>query len=74
MWGAPIRDHRGRVIAALSLSGLSGNLTPERIPQLVEMVKEAAAHISAHLGYEVAAHSYGNDVSALRGKSIREGR
>ena len=72
--GAPIRDHRGTVIAALSLSGLGVNFTPERIPQLVEMVKAVAARMSAHFGYEVVNDSHGSDARALRRESIREGR
>lgn len=49
--GAPIRDHRGKAIAALSLAGLSANFAPERIPELVKMLKETTAKISHHLGY-----------------------
>ena len=49
--GAPIRDHRGRVIAALSLAGLSPSFGPQRIGSLIEMVKGAAVRISTNLGY-----------------------
>jgi IclR family acetate operon transcriptional repressor len=49
--GAPIRDHRGRVIAALSLTGLSPSFAPRRIESLIEMIKGAATRISANLGY-----------------------
>lgn len=49
--GAPIKDHRGRVIAALSLTGLSPRFGPQRIESLIRMVKDAAARISTKLGY-----------------------
>lgn len=49
--GAPILDHTGNVIAALSLSGLSVDLTPERTPELAAMVREAATKVSYQLGY-----------------------
>lgn len=48
---APIRDHTDRVVAALSITGPSTRITPERFNQLVELVKRAADKISAHLGF-----------------------
>jgi len=48
---APIRDHRGEVIAALSITGPSTRITPERFNQLVELVKRAADKISTGLGF-----------------------
>lgn len=49
--GAPLFDHNGITVAALSLAGLSVDITPERIPNLANMVKEGAAAISQRLGY-----------------------
>jgi IclR family acetate operon transcriptional repressor len=49
--GVPLFDHTGKVVAALSLSGLSVDFTRERIAMLAEMLKEAAAKVSHHLGY-----------------------
>jgi DNA-binding IclR family transcriptional regulator len=49
--GAPIVDHSGKVMAALSLAGLSIDFTQDRILTLAEMVREAAAEISNHLGH-----------------------
>ena len=49
--GAPIRDHSGQVVAALSVAGLSVRLGPERIAEVIPAVVEAAAEISHRLGY-----------------------
>ncbi|MCA1670020.1 MAG: IclR family transcriptional regulator [Thermomicrobia bacterium] len=46
----PVRNARGRVIAALSLSGPAQRLGPERRPALAAVVREGAAHVSARLG------------------------
>jgi DNA-binding IclR family transcriptional regulator len=49
--GAPVRDHRGQVIAAISVGGPSIRLTGKRIAVLAESVVQAAARISQRLGY-----------------------
>ncbi len=46
----PVRNARGRVIAALSLSGPAQRLGPERRPALAAMIREGAALVSASLG------------------------
>lgn len=48
---APVRDHRGQVVAALSVSGPSFRLTEATFPQVASRVLEAAAEISRRLGY-----------------------
>ncbi|MGI9863118.1 IclR family transcriptional regulator [Moorella naiadis] len=50
--GAPIFDHRGRVVAALSISGPTLHVTPERVPELGQLVRQAGWEISRHLGYK----------------------
>ena len=47
---APIFDHTNKVAAAISVAGPSTRITPERIPELVEVVIGAARQISIHLG------------------------
>ncbi|WP_313885432.1 IclR family transcriptional regulator [Desulfallas sp. Bu1-1] len=47
---APIRDYRGQVIAALSITGSVNRLTRERISEMVNQVKETARSISRRLG------------------------
>ncbi len=48
--GAPIRDHRGRVIAGLSISGPRHHMTEEEIKRYGLLVREAADKVSARLG------------------------
>lgn len=69
--GAPIRDHRGRVIAALSLTGLSPSFGPQRIGNLIEMVKGAAVRISTNLGY--SADGSGRSSTEARPAATRSG-
>jgi DNA-binding IclR family transcriptional regulator len=48
--GAPVRDHDGRVVAALSVGGPSVRLTAARMPAVIAMVRAAAARVSRRLG------------------------
>lgn len=48
---APIFDHRGKVIAALSISGSVLTITAERIPYLAQKVMEYASAISRRMGW-----------------------
>lgn len=47
---APVHDARGSVIAAVDVWGPAFRVTPRRIPELVQQVREAAAAISVRLG------------------------
>jgi IclR family acetate operon transcriptional repressor len=49
--GAPVRDHSGQVVAAISVSGLAASYTPERVDELAEAVRSAARVLSARLGF-----------------------
>lgn len=49
--GAPVRNHDGKIVAAVSVGGPSARLTPDRIPQIAERVVAAAKAISQKLGY-----------------------
>ena len=49
--GAPIRDHTERVVAALSMSGLSGKVEECGKDILAQTIKSAAAAISHDLGF-----------------------
>jgi DNA-binding IclR family transcriptional regulator len=53
--GAPIRDHTGNVVAALSIAGPAVRLRPERMPGLIESVMDAAGRLSTALGYRLDA-------------------
>jgi len=52
---APIRNHRGAVLASLSISGPTQRVTEANVTVFGEIVMNAAARISARLGY-IAAH------------------
>src|SRR5699024_3232666 len=47
---APIRDHTGQVVAALSVAGPAYRLTVERLPQVARTVIRSAEEISRRLG------------------------
>lgn len=63
--GAPIFDHRGVCIAAISVSGSASRLTPERIAEVGRRVRVAAATISRAMG------SPRSDVPAAIGNDTR---
>lgn len=48
---APVRDHAGRVVAAMSISGWTVSMTPERVPVLAPVIVAQAAAASRSLGY-----------------------
>jgi len=48
--GAPIFDHRGQAIAAISVSGPTTRVTPGHVEELSTLVRDAADRISARLG------------------------
>jgi len=56
--GAPVRDHTGKVVAAISIAGPSFRITSERRPLLIEKVIIAARELSALLGCHRAAPSF----------------
>ena len=49
--GAPIRNHRGRVVASMSIAGPAFRITEERLPALILKVVAAAHDLSKDLGY-----------------------
>lgn len=52
--GAPVRDHKGEVVAALSISAPAFRTTRGKVPQLGAQVANAAHTLSATLGYRPA--------------------
>lgn len=49
---APVRDHRGQVVAAISVAGPSERFSEACIKRYVELVLQGAAQISRTLGYQ----------------------
>jgi DNA-binding IclR family transcriptional regulator len=50
--GAPLFDHTGQPVAAISVNGPTARLTLERVPTVAALVKTAAAQISEMLGFK----------------------
>jgi DNA-binding IclR family transcriptional regulator len=48
--GAPVMDHSGRVVAAMSIAGPAFRLTDDRIPAVARSVIQAASELSVELG------------------------
>ena len=63
---APVRDHTGEVVAAISISGPTTRVTKERVPELGKLVVTICAQLSAALGYEetTSDENYGTRMSA----------
>jgi DNA-binding IclR family transcriptional regulator len=53
--GAPIRNERGEVVAAIGISGPNGRLSPARLKGFAPQVFESARKVSLSLGYRPAA-------------------
>lgn len=51
---APIRNHRGAVLASLSISGPTQRVTQANVTVFADIIVSAAAKISAQLGYVTA--------------------
>lgn len=51
--GAPLFNHDGQVIAAISLGAPAIRFTPDKVPQMGELVKSTAQRISTKLGYKI---------------------
>jgi len=50
---APIRDHTGKVVAAISITGPTYRVGPGQIDQFIEILQKTAGDISAKLGNEI---------------------
>jgi DNA-binding IclR family transcriptional regulator len=49
--GAAVFDHRGEVVASITISGPAFRMAPERMPELGAAVRRAAHRISTRLGH-----------------------
>jgi IclR family acetate operon transcriptional repressor len=47
----PVFNHTGQIVAAFSVTGLATRLTPARIPEIAQLVRETSQQISYRLGY-----------------------
>jgi DNA-binding IclR family transcriptional regulator len=49
--GVPLFDHAASVVGAISISGWTITMTPERLPQLAGVLQDTCQAISKELGY-----------------------
>jgi len=72
----PVFNHLGQIVAAFSVAGPAMRLTPARVPEIAQMVRETSQNISYRLGYRSElrplAGPLGSDVRAERG--VHRGR
>ena len=54
---APVFDQRGRLVAAVWISGPSDRVTPKALPQFAAAVKSQASALSRRLGHQEPAVS-----------------
>jgi DNA-binding IclR family transcriptional regulator len=47
----PVFNHQGTVIGAVSISGPAFRFDPEKIPGLLDSLKDAGLKVSANMGY-----------------------
>jgi DNA-binding IclR family transcriptional regulator len=48
---APVRDHKDRVVAAVSVASSTARLPVERVPEVAQLITQAADDISSALGW-----------------------
>lgn len=53
---APLWDYTGTVVASAGIAGPHIRVTPDRLPDLIKVVREITGEISARLGHRPAAH------------------
>jgi IclR family acetate operon transcriptional repressor len=49
----PVFTHTGQIVAAFSVAGPATRLTPARVPEIAQLVRETSQQISYRLGYRV---------------------
>lgn len=49
--GAPIFDYRGDAVASISASGTISQISDDKLPMIIEQVKDSALQISKRMGY-----------------------
>jgi DNA-binding IclR family transcriptional regulator len=52
--GAPVFDHRGHVVASISMAGPVFRLRKDRLPEVARLVMAAARGLSEDLGYQIS--------------------
>jgi len=52
---APVRNHRGHVVAAISIAGASERMSPERLIELSPVIRQVGVMLSTALGWRASA-------------------
>jgi len=47
----PVFNHTGQIVAAFSVAGPASRITPTRVPEIAQLVRETSQQISYRLGY-----------------------
>jgi DNA-binding IclR family transcriptional regulator len=68
---APIQNHTGKVVASISVAGRTTDITPSRMPRLIQAVKETAQKIGARLGHGSVAEKKPASNGGRYGNAIR---
>ena len=55
--GAPVFNQRGEIEAAVGLSGTTNQVNAQTMPRILEVLKDAARHVSMQLGYRAPRRS-----------------
>ncbi|WP_286886478.1 IclR family transcriptional regulator [Aneurinibacillus sp. UBA3580] len=55
---APVFNHRGEVVAGISMAGLEAHYRGENLPPLIEKIKRTAFEISRQLGFKENGHDF----------------
>jgi len=63
----PVFTHTGQIVAAFSVTGLATRLTPARLPEIAQLVRETSRQISYRLGYHSNLRPSGGPTAGKQG-------
>jgi len=72
----PVFTHTGQIVAAFSVTGLATRLTPARLPEIAQLVRETSQQISYRLGYHSNLRPPGGPAAGNQGaeQGVQRGR
>lgn len=72
---APVHNHEGQVVAAVSIGGPDIRLYPQRLPEVIALVKATAERISSRLGWiDSSQPADSHHVTMLNARHLRKER
>jgi IclR family acetate operon transcriptional repressor len=66
----PVFNHAGKIVAAFSVAGPATRLTPSRILEFAQLVKETSQQISYRLGYRGDVRSQADEAVKKSGSRL----